>query len=100
MDETFTCSIWAVKAGEEDSFLEAFHRFADAATRNFGARKGMILRDTEDPTRFIVIRRWESAESLLSWAESEEMRALGEPVRSLVTGDAAAYIAAKVADLG
>lgn len=100
MGDTYTCSIWSVKQGEEDGFIQAFHRFADKATKDFGAREGMILRDTDEPTRFIVIRRWDKAESLLAWAASEDMRVLFEPVGATITGDSEAYVTTKVADLG
>jgi hypothetical protein len=42
MGETYTCSIWIVKQGEEVDFIEAFHSFADRATKAFDAREGMI----------------------------------------------------------
>jgi heme-degrading monooxygenase HmoA len=100
MDETYTCSIWTVNQGEEDSFLTAFGRFADEATKNFGAREGVILRDTDDPPTFIVIRRWESAQSLQNWADSAEMPALLAPIRATIAGESDAYITTKVADLG
>jgi heme-degrading monooxygenase HmoA len=100
MSETYTCSIWTVNQGEEDAFLQAIVSFTDEATRNFGAREGMILRDTDDPPTFIVIRRWESAQSLQNWADSEEMPALLAPIRATIAGDSDAYVTTKVADLG
>ena len=100
MDETYTCSIWTVNQGEEDSFLTAFGRFADEATKNFGALEGMILRDTDDPSTFIVIRRWESAQRPASWAASAELPALFAPIRATIAGESDAYLTTKVADLG
>jgi heme-degrading monooxygenase HmoA len=100
MGETYTCSIWTVNQGQEDSFLEAFGRFTDEATNNFGALEGMILRDSGDPKTFIVIRRWESAQSLERWANSAEMPVLFAPIGATLAGDSDAYATTKVADLG
>jgi len=69
----FSMSIWDVKKGREDEFIEAWTTFAEWTSRNRpGARGVHLLRDRTFPQRFVTIGPWEDTESLKAWRESEE----------------------------
>ena len=97
---TYTCSVWTVPAEQQEAFLSAFQQFAEGATELGGANEGFILRDNDDPTRFIVIRRWDSPEAVARWSEDAEARAVyGSALQGIVEGASEAYLTTKVADL-
>lgn len=99
MIDTYTCSVWTVPDGRHDDFVAAFKRFA-AAADEIGAREGFILQDEDDPTRFIVVRRWESAEAVQRWQQDDRRRhEAGEALGQLVREAEQAYLSKKVADL-
>jgi heme-degrading monooxygenase HmoA len=100
MDETYTCSIWLVPEGQHEAFVDAFKAFARGADELGGTAEGMILRDLEDPARFVVIRRWESADAVLRWGEKSQEHPAGSALREIVPEASDAYLMAKVASLG
>ena len=63
MSDIYTCSLWTIPDGRQDGFVAAFEQFA-AAADELGAREVFNLEDEDDPARFIVVRRWESAEAV------------------------------------
>jgi heme-degrading monooxygenase HmoA len=100
LSDTYTCSVWTVPEGRDDEFVSAFQRFA-AAADEIGAREGFILQDEDDPARFIVVRRWESAEAVQRWQQDDRRRhAAGEALVQVVPEAQQAYLTRKVADLG
>jgi heme-degrading monooxygenase HmoA len=99
VNDTYTCSIWIVPAGQEDDFAPAFQQFADGATE-LGAAEGFILQDMDDPTRFIVVRRWDNPDALTRWQEDSSRRQqAGSALAEITTESADAYVMRKVADL-
>lgn len=99
MSDTYTCSVWIVPEGRHDEFVAAFKDFAAAATQG-GAGKGFILQDDDDPSRLIVVRRWESAEAVERWQDNSRRLKAGEALRKIVPEAQAAYLASRIADLG
>ena len=99
MSDTYTCSVWTVPDGRHDEFIAAFKRFAGAADE-IGAREGFILQDEDDPARFIVVRRWESADAVERWQHDHRRRhEAGQALRQLVPEAEQAYLTTRVADL-
>jgi heme-degrading monooxygenase HmoA len=97
MAEIWTVSDWSIGDVEPATFVGAFRRFADAATARGGAHEGMILQDSDDPTHFVVVRRWENAEAVDDWAK--EVRQHNGELTSLVREARSAAVMTNVADL-
>jgi heme-degrading monooxygenase HmoA len=100
VDETYTCSIWDIDEDKQDLFIDTFQAFARAADESGGTADGMILRDVEDPHRFIVIRRWDSADAVLRWGVASQTHPAGEALRNLVPEATDAFMTTKVASIG
>ena len=97
MADIWTVSDWSIGDADPATFVGAFQRFADAATARGGAHEGMILQDADDPTHFVVVRRWESAEAVNDWGK--ERRQHASELTSLVPEARSAAVMTKVADL-
>jgi heme-degrading monooxygenase HmoA len=99
VSDTYTCSVWTVPDGRHDEFIAAFKRFASAADE-IGAREGFILQDEDDPARFIIVRRWESAEAVQRRRQDDRRRhEAGEALVQVVREAQQAYLSRKGADL-
>jgi heme-degrading monooxygenase HmoA len=99
LSDTYTCSVWTVPEGRHDEFVAAFQRFA-AAADEIGAREGFILQDEDEPARFIVVRRWESAEAVQRWQQDDQRRdEPGAALRRLAPQAQQAYLTRRVAEL-
>jgi heme-degrading monooxygenase HmoA len=97
MADTWTFSEWSIGDAEPAAFVDAFRRFADAATNLGGAHEGMILQDAEDPGHFVVVRRWDGPQAVERWASEQDKHA--SELRSLVPDGGRAGVMTKVADL-
>ena len=75
MAETYTSAVWVVKPGEEDDFIAAWKEFA-VTGRDAPGCVGTIrlVRDVDDPTRFMSFGPWESFEAQRDWKATEEFR--------------------------
>ena len=99
LSDIYTCSVWTIPDGRQDQFVAAFEQFA-AAADELGAREGLILQDEDDPARFIVVRRWESAEAVERWQQDEQRRLqAGAGLRQLAPHAQQAYLTRRVAEL-
>ncbi len=98
MAEIWTVSDWSIGNADPATFVAAFRRFADGATTRGGAYEGMILQDTDDPTHFVVVRRWESIEAVSDWGKAQHQHA--SELTSLVPEARSAAVMTKMADLG
>ena len=74
MQETYTSGVWLVKAGEEDDFVEAWREFAGWARTMPGSGTLRLVRDLEQPSRFMSFAPWESFETQRAWKELDEFR--------------------------
>ena len=97
MAETWTFSEWSIGDADLSAFVDAFRKFADAATNLGGAHEGMILQDAEDPGHFVVVRRWGGPDEVARWANEQGDHA-GE-LMSLVPDGGRGAVMTKVADL-
>lgn len=97
MAQTWTFSEWSVGDADPAAFVDAFRRFADAATNLGGAREGMILQDAEDPGHFVMVRRWDSPDEVARWAGVRGDHAA--ELMSLAPDGGRAAVMTKVADL-
>ena len=100
MAEHYTVTTWRVKEGQEDAFVRAFRAFTEAATAHGGAREGMILQDTDEPNRFVVVRRWDGRSDIERWG-TERDPALVDAIWATLDGDEQeAFVTTKVLDIG
>jgi heme-degrading monooxygenase HmoA len=74
MPETYTSGVWMVKDGEEDEFVAAWREFASWARTMPGCGALRLVRDTDEPARFMSFAPWESFEAQRSWKELDEFR--------------------------
>jgi heme-degrading monooxygenase HmoA len=75
MAETYTSGIWVVKPGEEDDFIAAWKKFAAsgrAAPGCVGALR--LVRDVDEPNRFMSFGPWESVEAQQNWKATDVFR--------------------------
>jgi heme-degrading monooxygenase HmoA len=72
MAETYTSGTWMVKAGEEDAFVEAWEEFVKWATELSGSGTFRLVRNLEQPSRFLSFGSWESSEAAHAWTEHPE----------------------------
>ena len=81
----YTSGTWMVKAGREQEFVEAWSDLArwTAAEIAPGAR-AMLLRDRDDPSRFVSLGPWEDEAAIVAWRESEGFGSRVEAIRELL----------------
>jgi heme-degrading monooxygenase HmoA len=68
MDRIYTAGEWTVKPGKENEFAEAWRELAEwSASEVPGAISATLLRNMDDPRRFVSIGPWESLEAVEQW---------------------------------
>jgi heme-degrading monooxygenase HmoA len=72
MAETYTSGVWEVKSGHEDDFVAAWTDFVSWASEQPGSRTFRLVRDVENPTRFMSFAPWDSFEAQRAWKETDE----------------------------
>jgi heme-degrading monooxygenase HmoA len=85
MAETYTNGIWFVKDGEEDEFVAAWRDFVSWASTWEGSGSFHLVRDVDDPARFMSFAQWESFEAQAAWKGNPEFRERIGRVRSHTT---------------
>ena len=63
----YTHTSWIVKEGRESEFVERWSEWAAWTRRQGLASQAMLLRDVDDPQRFISFGPWESIRAVSSW---------------------------------
>ena len=84
MSEIYTVGIWTVKAGREDEFVAAWRAMGEATTAEFPAAHGRLLRDVENPSRFVSFGPWESMEEVEAWRASAPFKEGVARIRDLL----------------
>jgi heme-degrading monooxygenase HmoA len=74
MPETYTSGVWLVKPGEEEDFVAAWREFAAWGQTMPGCGTLRLVRDVENPSRFMSFGPWESFEAQRAWKEHDEFR--------------------------
>jgi quinol monooxygenase YgiN len=85
----YTCGVWIVKEGREDEFARRWQESADNLALNVPDVKFMLLRDRENPRRFISLGEgWRNAEQIeASQSTPEYQDAMTSIWRMLESGD-------------
>lgn len=72
-----------VKGGREDEFEQTWRTIAATVRTAPGNIRQALLRDADDPRRFVVTSDWESREAFGRFERSPEQDALTAPLREL-----------------
>jgi heme-degrading monooxygenase HmoA len=81
MSETYTSGLWRVKPGHADEFVAAWTAFVEWAKEQPGSGTFRLVRDVEDPERFLSFAPWESFEAQNAWKQTDEFAAGMRAVR-------------------
>lgn len=82
MTETYTSGSWVVKEGEEDAFVEEWKAFVAWASAMPGSGTFRLVRDLDDPRKFMSFAPWESFDAQNDWKGLPEFRERLMRVRS------------------
>ncbi len=85
MAETYTSGIWTVRTGEEDEFVAAWRDFVSWARNWPGSATFRLVRDVDDPARYMSFGPCESFEAQEAWKADPEFRDRIGRVRSHTT---------------
>jgi heme-degrading monooxygenase HmoA len=72
MAETYTSGTWLVKDGEDDAFVLAWTEFVEWAREMPGSGTFRLVRDHDQPRRYLSFAPWESFEAQRTWKELPE----------------------------
>jgi heme-degrading monooxygenase HmoA len=87
MSAPFTAGIWTVKPGHADEFIAAWSGLADWTKANVqGAGWAKLLRDLDDPNRFVSVGVWESLEAIEAWRANDGWSSRVGPIKELLVG--------------
>jgi heme-degrading monooxygenase HmoA len=65
--EPYTSTTWIVKPGQEDEFVRRWAAFAEWSAGHGLAAPAMLLRDVDEPTRFVSFGPWEDIQLIWRW---------------------------------
>ena len=65
--EPYTSTTWVVKPGQEDEFVRRWTEFAEWSAGQGLAASAMLLRDVDEPTRFVSFGPWEDIQMIWRW---------------------------------
>ncbi len=74
MIEAYTHGTWLVKPGEDADFVRAWTEFVTWASSFPGAGTFRLVRDVEEPTKYMSFAPWESFEAQKEWKDTPEFR--------------------------
>jgi quinol monooxygenase YgiN len=83
----YTHGDWRVKPGRADEFVAAWTEFAEwTAQHAEGAGRGTLLRDLDDPNRFVSIGPWQSVDAIESWRSLDGWKQRVSEIRGMLAG--------------
>ena len=71
MRDAYSLSIWRVKPGLEDEFVRRWQELAAWSARQGLTARATLLRDVDDPGRFVSFGPWESMDAIRRWRAEE-----------------------------
>ena len=72
MAEAYTLTVWRVKPDQEEEFVRRWTDFADLARRQGLTAPARLLRDVEDPSRFVSFGPWKGLKEIAQWRSGPE----------------------------
>jgi quinol monooxygenase YgiN len=83
-DRSYSSGEWDFRAGSEEEFVQRWTTFIEWSLENApGAGSFVLVRSTEDPTKFLSLGSWESQEAQQEWREMPRMQELLGQCRDL-----------------
>ena len=70
----YTLGIWTVKTGHEGDFVDAWQELANRTKADFPEETATLLRDRDQPNRFISFGPWDSLEQIEQWRSSDTFK--------------------------
>ena len=67
MGEHYSHTIWLVKPGQEDEFVKRWKDFEEWSAAEGLTARANLLRDVDQPNRFISFGPWETLEAINRW---------------------------------
>jgi heme-degrading monooxygenase HmoA len=71
MRQAYTHSTWVVKPGREDEFVRRWKELADWSALQGLTASAKLLRDVDQPNRFISFGPWESVDTVRRWRSAQ-----------------------------
>jgi heme-degrading monooxygenase HmoA len=88
----YTLGIWHVKKGRQDEFVRAWEALAQWTLEAGFATHGTLLRDRDDPLRYVSFGPWPSVEIVARWRAHPEFQAhLKRIMKSVARFEPATY---------
>jgi heme-degrading monooxygenase HmoA len=85
MAEIYTSGSWVVKEGREQEFIDAWRDLAEWTKGEIGgAGNPRLLRDRDNPRRFLSFGPWDDVEAVEAWRASEGFQLRIGTVRELL----------------
>jgi heme-degrading monooxygenase HmoA len=72
--ETYTSGVWIVKDGEEEDFVREWADFVGWANDFAGSGTFRLVRDLDQPRRYMSFAPWDSFDAQETWKEQPEFR--------------------------
>jgi len=72
--ETYTNGVWIVKPGEESAFVQEWTAFVTWAGEMPGSGTFRLVRDLDQPNRYMSFAPWESFDAQRAWKQLPEFR--------------------------
>lgn len=86
MEIHYTHTTWHVKEGCEEEFVLCWSDWAEWSHREGLAEVALLLRDVEDPRRFVSFGPWESVAAIAGWRALPGYQERVERLGSVVDG--------------
>ena len=87
MEETgrsYSSGEWLVREGSEEEFIERWNSFTEWSLNDAtGAVSFVLVRSTEEPSKFLSLGAWESEEAQEAWREMPRMQVMLGQCRAL-----------------
>ena len=80
----YTLGVWQVKAGREEDFVRAWDELAQWTLESGFESHGTLVRDREQPSRFVSFGPWPSAEAAGRWRDSDGFRERFDRIEELI----------------
>ncbi len=74
MTETYTMGFWTARPGEQDAFVAAWTGFAEWMKDQPGVHTMRLVRDLQEPARFVSFADWDGIESIHAWKATPEFK--------------------------
>ena len=81
---SYSSGEWLVREGSEEEFIEKWITFIEGALNEApGAVSFVLVRSTEEPSKFLSLGAWESQQAQERWREMPQMQVMLGRCRAL-----------------